>query len=129
MQNLGLEEGDLVRITNISLPKGTYVQLQPTTTDFLEVSNPRAVLEVALRGYAALSVGDLIYIPFMDKNFQLLVTDLRPTAAVSIIETDMEVEFKPPEGSTDVVGHPTNGGDQQGLGGGKGGGRRAKELQ
>lgn len=43
MQNLELEEGDLVRITNISLPKGTYVQLQPTTTDFLEVSNPRAV--------------------------------------------------------------------------------------
>lgn len=33
-----------------------------------------ARLEVALRGYAALSVGDLIYIPFMDKSFQLLVT-------------------------------------------------------
>ncbi|KFH05945.1 ubiquitin fusion degradation protein UFD1CY, partial [Toxoplasma gondii VAND] len=98
MQNLGLEEGDIVRVRNISLPKGTFVELQPVTTEFLQVSNPRAVLEVALRGYAALTVGDLIYLPFLDKGFQLLVTDLRPAPAVSIIETDMEVEFKAPEG-------------------------------
>ncbi|PFH35705.1 ubiquitin fusion degradation protein UFD1CY [Besnoitia besnoiti] len=108
MQNLGLEEGDLVRVRNISLPKGTFVQLQPVTAEFLQMSNPRAVLEVALRGYAALTVGDLIYLPFLDKNFQLLVTDLRPAPAVSIIETDMEVEFKAPEGYVEPSARNTN---------------------
>ncbi|CBZ53842.1 Ubiquitin fusion-degradation protein (ISS),related [Neospora caninum Liverpool] len=107
MQNLGLEEGDIVRVRNISLPKGTFVQLQPVTTEFLQISNPRAVLEVALRGYAALTVGDLIYLPFLDKNFQLLVTDLRPAPAVSIIETDMEVEFKAPEGYVEPTSRGT----------------------
>ena len=41
MQNLVLAEGDMVRIRSASLPKGTYVKLQPHTTDFINISNPK----------------------------------------------------------------------------------------
>ena len=44
MQNLLLEEGDLINIRSATLPKGRFVKLQPHTMDFLDISNPRAVL-------------------------------------------------------------------------------------
>ena len=55
MQNLLLEEGDVVSLRNATLPKGTYVKLQPHSTDFIDISNPRAVLETTLRNFSCLS--------------------------------------------------------------------------
>ncbi len=52
MQNMLLQVGDMVKFRNVSLPKGTYVKLQPVTSDFLDISNPKAVLERTLRRYA-----------------------------------------------------------------------------
>lgn len=43
MENLLLQEGDIVRVKNMTLPKGTYVKLQPHTKDFLDISNPKAM--------------------------------------------------------------------------------------
>lgn len=43
MQNMSLEEGDIVRIRNVSLVKGTYIKLQPHTQDFLDITNPKAM--------------------------------------------------------------------------------------
>lgn len=97
MQNLLLKEGDIVRIVNTSLPKGTYVKIRPVTTDFLSISNPRAVLENALRFFATLTVGDNIVIQYNDKNFEIEIVKAKPAPAVSIIETDVEVDFDPPK--------------------------------
>lgn len=44
MQNLLLQEGDIVHVKNATLPKGTYAKLQPHTQDFLDISNPKAML-------------------------------------------------------------------------------------
>jgi hypothetical protein len=57
MQNLLLEEGDVVSLASAALPKGTYVKLQPHSTDFLDISNPRAVLETTLRSFSCLTGG------------------------------------------------------------------------
>ncbi len=43
MQNMLLQEGDIVRVKSATLPKGTFVKLQPHTKDFLDISNPKAV--------------------------------------------------------------------------------------
>jgi len=43
MKTLRLNEGDPVRITGAHLPKGKRVKLQAQTTDFLEISDPKAV--------------------------------------------------------------------------------------
>ena len=53
MQNLVLAEGDIIRVRSASLPKGSYVKIQPHTTDFINISNPKAVLETTLRGCAS----------------------------------------------------------------------------
>lgn len=36
--------------------QGKYVKLQPFTSDFLDISNPKAVLERTLRTYTCLTV-------------------------------------------------------------------------
>ena len=49
MQNLLLEEGDVVKFTYASPPKGTYVKLQPQTKDFYRAAglNDRQVELIA----------------------------------------------------------------------------------
>eukprot|EP00920_Eleutheroschizon_duboscqi_P034327 GHVT01082498.1.p1 GENE.GHVT01082498.1~~GHVT01082498.1.p1 ORF type:complete len:296 (+),score=19.64 GHVT01082498.1:563-1450(+) len=103
MQNLLIHEGDIVKITNTSLPKGTFVRLQPVTKDFLDISNPRAVLENALRNFATLTVGDNIVIDYCDHKYEIEIVELRPAPAVTIIETDVEVEFQAPKDYVEPV--------------------------
>lgn len=103
MQQLLLNEGDIVRVTNVSLPKGTFVKLKPCSKDFMELSNHRAVLETALRNYATLTVGDNIVITHLGKSYEITIMDLKPAIACTIIETDVEVEFEEPDGPPDEV--------------------------
>jgi len=97
MCNLLLAEGDLAQVTNTSLPKGTFVKLQPVSSDFLDIHNPRAVLENSLRNYATLTVGDCIIIEYNTKRYEIEIVECKPSNAVSIIEADVNVDFAPPK--------------------------------
>lgn len=95
--NLLLQEGDLVRVTNTSLPMGSYVKLQPVSSDFLDIHNPRAVLENSLRNFATLTVGDCVVIDYNQKKFEIEIVECKPANAISIIEADVNVDFAPPK--------------------------------
>lgn len=43
MKKLKLNEGDPVRLNGTALPKGKLVKIQAQSTDFLEVSDAKAV--------------------------------------------------------------------------------------
>lgn len=96
MQNLALEEGEIVSLKSASLPKGTYVKLQPHTTDFLDISNPKAVLETTLRNFSCLTVGDQITINYNNRQYFIDIVEARPQQSISVVETDCEVDFAPP---------------------------------
>ncbi|KAF9598659.1 hypothetical protein IFM89_029909 [Coptis chinensis] len=96
MENMHLQGGDIVHIKNATLPKGTYVKLQPHTKDFLDISNPKALLETALRNFSCLTIGDTILVPYNNKKYIIDIVETKPSNAVSIIETDCEVDFAPP---------------------------------
>ena len=96
MQNLLLAEGGLIRVDNVSLPKATYVKVRPQTTDFINLSNPKAVLETALRRFSCLTKHDQICVPHAGKNYFLDIRDLRPGNAASVIETDVNLDFERP---------------------------------
>jgi len=98
MQNLLLEEGSLITVTNVSLPKATFVKLQPQSVDFLDIHNPRAVLEHALRSYSCVTKGDVICIPYNSKNYHFMLKEVKPQDAACIIETDCNVDFDAPVG-------------------------------
>jgi len=98
MQNLLIEEGTVISVTNVSLPKATFIKLQPQHVDFLEISNPRAVLEHALRNFSCVTAGDVIQIPYNNKNYQFELKEVKPQDAVCIIETDCNLDFDAPVG-------------------------------
>jgi len=98
MQNLLIEEGSVITVTNISLPKATFVKLQPQHVDFLEITNPKAVLEHALRNYSCVTKGDVICIPYNSKNYHFELKEVKPKDAACIIETDCNVDFDAPVG-------------------------------
>ncbi|KAK2723956.1 hypothetical protein QYM36_002334 [Artemia franciscana] len=91
MENLRLNEGDLIQIESVTLPVATYAKFQPQSVDFLDITNPKAVLENTLRNFACLTKGDIIAIMYNNKRYELLVLELKPKDAVSIIECDMNV--------------------------------------
>jgi ubiquitin fusion degradation protein 1 len=96
MQNMRLQEGDAVHVKNATLPKGTYAKLQPHTTDFLDISNPKAILEKTLRNFSCLTTGDGIMVAYNNRQYYIDVVETKPASAVCIIETDCEVDFAPP---------------------------------
>lgn len=46
---------------------------QPVTSDFLDISNPKAVLERTLRSYTCLTVGDVFVVHYNNKNYEIEV--------------------------------------------------------
>lgn len=96
MQNLMLQEGDITSVMNTSLSKGTYVKFMPLSVDFLDITNPKAVLETSLRNFATLTVGDVITINYNNNVYKISVLETKPNDAISIIETDIQVDFAPP---------------------------------
>lgn len=43
MNQLQIEEGGFLTITSATLQKGQFVKLQPHSTSFLDISNPKVV--------------------------------------------------------------------------------------
>ncbi|XP_043274578.1 ubiquitin recognition factor in ER-associated degradation protein 1 isoform X2 [Venturia canescens] len=98
MHNLLLGEGEILNIESVSLPVATFSRFQPQSEDFLDITNPKAVLENGLRSFACLTTGDIIAIRYNQRIYEMCVLETRPGPAVSIIECDMNVEFDAPVG-------------------------------
>lgn len=96
MQNLKLQEGSDVKLMNARLPKGSFIKLQPHTSDFLGIPNPKQLLEATLKNFSCLTNGDTILITREGKSFYIDIVEIKPSSAVSIVDTDCEVDFAPP---------------------------------
>ncbi|KAF2841683.1 ubiquitin fusion degradation protein-like protein 1 [Patellaria atrata CBS 101060] len=106
MQTLGLEPGDLVQILSTDLPLGSFIKLQPQDTSFLEISDPKAVLETAFRNFSCLTVGDIFTFAYNDNTYSVAVKDVKPANpanAICTIETDLSVDFEAPVGYDEEV--------------------------
>ncbi|EGO56762.1 hypothetical protein NEUTE1DRAFT_111197 [Neurospora tetrasperma FGSC 2508] len=101
MQTLKLDVGDMIQIKTTSLELARLVKLQPQSVNFLDISDPRAVLEKAFRNFAALTKGDVFNFEYNDEIYEMAVLDVKPETAkmgVCMIETDVSVDFAPPVG-------------------------------
>lgn len=101
MKTLKLDVGDMIQIKTTSLELAKLVKLQPQSVKFLEVSDPRAVLENAFRNFAAVTKGDVFAFEYNGEIYEMAVLDVKPETpkmGVSMIETDVSVDFAPPVG-------------------------------
>ncbi|KAI8897647.1 ubiquitin fusion degradation protein UFD1-domain-containing protein [Globomyces pollinis-pini] len=108
MSTLMVEEGQLISVENTSLALGKFVKIQPQSVNFLDISDPKAVLEQAFRHFACLTQGDIISISYNDTLYEILVMETKPSEkGISIIETDLEVDFAAPLGYIEPEYKPT----------------------
>ncbi|PIO68011.1 ubiquitin fusion degradation protein UFD1 [Teladorsagia circumcincta] len=98
MKQLRIDEGAEVRVDSVTLQSATYAKLKPQSLEFLNISNPRAVLEVELRKFACLTKNDVIAVLYADQVLEFLVQEVKPSNAVCIIECDLNLDFDAPEG-------------------------------
>ncbi|KAG6018847.1 hypothetical protein E4U41_003539 [Claviceps citrina] len=101
METLGMDVGDMIQIRTTSLELAKMVKLQPQSVNFLEISDPKAVLERAFRNFATLTKGDVFNFEYNDEIYDVAVLDVKPETdkmGVSLIETDVSVEFAAPVG-------------------------------
>ncbi|POS84457.1 hypothetical protein EPUL_001939 [Erysiphe pulchra] len=101
MQTLLLETGDLIQIKSTDLPSASLVKLQPQSTNFLDISDPKAVLEKAFRNFATLTKGDVFSFKYNDTIYSVEALEVKPETekmGVSMLETDVSVDFAPPVG-------------------------------
>lgn len=101
MVTLQLDVGDMIQIKTTSLELAKLVKLQPQSVRFLEIADPRAVLEAAFRNFAALTKGDVFTFEYAGEPFDVAVLDVKPETpkmGVCMIETDVSVDFAPPVG-------------------------------
>lgn len=96
MQNLNIQEGTMIKVTNANLPKAEFLKLEPLNPGFLQLDDPKLVLENHLPTHSCLTLGDIINVPYKELEYKLKVVELRPQNdcnAVLITETDCELEF------------------------------------
>lgn len=93
---LNIEAG-AVDVQQVSLPSASYAKLQPLTSDFLDIPNHKVALETALRGrYSLLIQGDIMPLLIGGRAYDVLVAELKPAQAVSIVNTECAVDIEPP---------------------------------
>eukprot|EP00510_Aplanochytrium_minuta_P001647 CAMPEP_0184022640 /NCGR_PEP_ID=MMETSP0954-20121128/10746_1 /TAXON_ID=627963 /ORGANISM="Aplanochytrium sp, Strain PBS07" /LENGTH=276 /DNA_ID=CAMNT_0026305093 /DNA_START=339 /DNA_END=1169 /DNA_ORIENTATION=- len=107
MENLGFagkgtDEGGIVSVKNVTLPLATFLKFRPQNVEFLDISNPKAVLESTLRNFSCMTKGEIISLHYNGKIYKLEVVDLEPQNACSIVEADVKVDFEAPVGYEDV---------------------------
>lgn len=105
MKQLRIDDGAEIRVDSVTLPSATYAKLKPQSLEFLNISNPRAVLEVELRKFACLTKNDVIAVLYADQVLEFLVQEVKPSNAVCIIECDLNLDFDAPEGYVEESTH------------------------
>ena len=101
MNTLEISAGAVIRIETTDLPQGNFVKLEPQSTDFLEISDPKAVLENALRNFTTLTVNDIIELNYNNHIYKIKILEIKPessTHGICVIETDLVTDFATPVG-------------------------------
>ncbi|RNF05798.1 ubiquitin fusion degradation protein [Trypanosoma rangeli] len=101
-----LQPGDTVTLETCVLPPGKLVKLRPQQSSFIQLSDPRKVLEMHLSHYPVLTRGTSIILRYLDREFIIDVTDItneadRSVEAISTVRadaqaTELKVEFERP---------------------------------
>ena len=96
MQTLDLEPGDLLQVKSTDLPPGQFIKLQPQSSNFLDISDPKAVLENAFRNFSCLSLNDIFTFFYNDTIYSIKVLSVKPeteSMAISVQETDLSLSL------------------------------------
>lgn len=101
MRRIGVTRGSIVTVRNVDMSVGSYIKIQPQTTAFLDITDPRAVLEHSLRNFICLTAGDIVDIVYNNRTYPVAILETKPESpskSILVAETDLQVEFAAPPG-------------------------------
>ena len=97
MDNLMLEQGSKVTLVYESVPKGSYIKIKPHRTKFINLSNPKAVLEKHLNiNYPTLTKGETVSINYNNEIYFIDIVDTKPVESIKILDSDINLDFDEP---------------------------------
>ena len=96
MDQLFLEEGAEIMLRNITLNKGTYIKFQPHETAFIDLGDPKSILERELTNYATIFKGDTINIHHAGRDYHINILECKPNDQICVVEADINVDFEAP---------------------------------
>ncbi|CAD8173301.1 unnamed protein product [Paramecium octaurelia] len=99
-ESMGFFDGCNIIISHEKkLEQGKLIRIQPHETAFIDLPDPRAILENHLRNFICLTEGETISINFHNTNYLIDIVKVEPTnnlKAVCINEADVEIDFMKP---------------------------------
>ena len=99
MNTLGIREGETINIELVNPPEGSFIKIRPHKTEFIELPNPKELLEKILsRDYQVLKEGHTIqlYDTNSDKVYEIDIVETKPASIIKIIDINLEVDFEQP---------------------------------
>jgi len=97
MEHLLICDGQNIDVQLCHPLKGSYIKLKPRKTAFIELSNPKAVLERFMsKDYPVISVGDTLSINHLDTIYHIDVVECQPGNSINILNTDVNLDFDTP---------------------------------
>lgn len=99
MEGIGLKEGSQVDIQLTTPPNGSYIKLRPHKTAFIELPDPKSLLEEALSSnYPVVTEGHTIAVYNKENEtvYHIDIIKTEPTSIIKIIDVNIDVDFDPP---------------------------------
>ncbi|CAD8067362.1 unnamed protein product [Paramecium primaurelia] len=100
LESMGFFDGCQIIISHEKrLEQGKLIRIQPHETAFIDLPDPRAILENHLRNFICLTEGETISINFHNINYSIDIVKVEPSnilKAVCINEADIEIDFLKP---------------------------------
>jgi hypothetical protein len=91
------EEPRELEIVNSRIEKATKLIMKPFSSTFLTIENPKQYLEIHLkRSYSVLRRDQIISLIYKDYSIDFRIVLTEPATLVSLIDTEIEVDFEEP---------------------------------
>jgi len=99
----GLSPGDPVCVIDADLPKGTFMKIEAQSTDFLDIDDPASVLTAIFPNFSCVTAGQYLRFSYLGKLYDIRILETLPERAVSLINTNITVDFAEPVGYQEYV--------------------------
>eukprot|EP00731_Ephydatia_muelleri_P008856 Em0004g1194a len=98
MDHLGASDGSTVSFEHVTLPKGTFVKLQPVSSVWLGIPYDKrmAMMEFQLRNFQTLTEGTKVTLNYENNRYTLKVLECRPNKGISIVDADITTDILEP---------------------------------
>jgi len=97
MDTIGITEGNQVEIEKISPVQGSYMKLRPHKTAFIDLPDPKAILETIMSSdYPVVTQGQTIELFHEGIKYLIDIVETKPDEVISIVNTDINIDFEQP---------------------------------